>query len=203
MGSSPASVSRYASRLGAVVFSGALCVACGHSAATQYLALRPLAPAIRSDPAPADPVRIVAVRVPAWLDRLEVARPTDGAAIKVEDFERWAAPVGDLARGAVTEDLADRLPGVQVLPAGTAAPPFTRDVSLELTALEDRGATLELSGAATITDAQTGALILTLPVRAITPAPADAEDEATALNRLLAAVADQLEPVLRASRTGR
>jgi uncharacterized lipoprotein YmbA len=117
--------------------------------------------------------------------------------VVVEDFERWSAPVGDLALAALTEDLADRLGGVTVLPARAIAPPATRDVTVELTALTRRGTSLELDGAATVTDARTGALILNLPVSLRAPASAGAPGEARALDELMGELADRLAPALR------
>ncbi|MDB5480931.1 MAG: hypothetical protein JWO83_1984 [Caulobacteraceae bacterium] len=185
-------------RAAAVLSGAALGVACGHSAPTEFLTLQPVPPQVRSPSAPGDPVRVAAVHLPPWLDRLEVTRPTEGAAVVVEDFERWSAPVGDLALAALTEDLADRLAGVTVLPARAIAPPATRDVTVDLTSLTRRGTSLELDGAATVTDARTGALILSLPISLRTPASAGAPGEARALDELMGELADRLAPALRA-----
>ncbi len=187
-------------RLGpAAILSGAaLCVSCGHSAPTEFLTLRPIPPQVRSPSEPGDPVRVTAVRLPPWLDRLEVARPTEGSAVVVEDFERWSAPAGDLALAALTEDLADRLPGVTVLPASVIAPSATRDVAVDVTALTLQGTGLELEGSATVTDARTGALILNMPVRLRASASGGAPGEARALDELIGELADRLAPALRA-----
>ncbi len=100
-----------APRIAAILSVAALCAGCGHSAPTEFLTLQPVpAPALPAS-AGADPVRVVAVHVPAWLDRLQVARPTQGATVVVEDFQHWSAPVGDLMSAALTEDLTDRLAG--------------------------------------------------------------------------------------------
>jgi uncharacterized lipoprotein YmbA len=189
----------------ALVLSGtAFGVSCGHSAPTEFLTLQPVPLQVRSPSAPGDPVRVVAVHLPPWLDRLEVARPTEGAAVVVEDFERWSAPVGDLALAALTENLADRLAGVTVLPARAIAPPSTRDITVDLTALTRRGTSFELDGAATVTDARTGALLLNLPVRLQAPASAGALGEARALDEMMGELADRLAPALRAGTlTGR
>jgi uncharacterized lipoprotein YmbA len=184
-------------RVAAALSGAGLCVSCGHSAPTEYLTLRPVPPAAGVVPAVADPVRVVAVRVPPWLDRLEVARPTPGAAVVVEDFERWSAPLGELATAALTEDLAARLVGVSVLPVRAAAPAATRDVSVDLSSLTRDGAMLELHGTVTVTDARTGALILSLPVHLRAPAAADARGEASALDQLMGELADVLAPALR------
>jgi uncharacterized protein len=190
---------REIARVAAALSGAGLCASCGHSAPTEYLTLRSVPPAATMAPAVADPVRVVAVRVPPWLDRLEVARPTASATVVVEDFERWSAPLGDLAMAALTEDLADRLAGVPVLSAHAAAPAATRDVSIDFSSLSREGTMLALDGTATVTDARTGALILSLPVRLRAPAAADARSEASALDQLMGELADVLAPPLRAA----
>ena len=190
---------RGAARIAAALSSAGLCASCGHSAPTEYLTLRSVPPVADMAPTVADPVRIVAVRVPPWLDRLEVARPTASASVVVEEFERWSAPLGDLATAALTEDLADRLAGVAVLSARAAVPPATRDISVDFSSLSSEGTTLELDGIATVTDSRTGALVVSLPVRLRAPAATDARGEATALERLIGELADALAPSLRAA----
>ena len=171
----------------------ALCCSCSLSAPTEFLTLQPVAPDALSAPIRADPIRVIAVHVPPWLDRLEVARPTGGDSIAVEEFERWSAPVGDLALTALTKDLADRLTGVLVLPARAAAPPATRDVSVDLVSLVPHGGSIELDATATVTDARSGALILSLPFHLQGFAsPTDAADEALVLDRFIGQLADRL-----------
>jgi len=175
-----------------------LCSSCGHTAATHYLTLR----AVVSQTPPAQirgyAVRVIALRVPPWLDRLEVARPTETPSVVVEDFERWSAPIGDLALAVLTEDLVDRLPGMAVLPPRAPAPPATRDLSVDLESLNGHGETVELDATATVTDARTGALIISLPVHLEAPGTlTNATGEALALDRLMGQLADRLARELR------
>ena len=180
----------------------ALCGSCGHTAPTEFLTLRAVPSETRPAPIREDPVRVIALRAPSWLDRLEVARPTETPSLVVEDFERWSAPIGDLALAALTEDLADRLPGVAVLPARAPAPPTTRDLSVDLVSLTGHGETVELNATATLTDARTGALIMSLPVRLETPGTlSSATKEALALDRLMGQLADRLAAELRGAQS--
>lgn len=175
-----------------------LCGSCGHSAPTEFLTLQAIPAETQPAPIGGNPVRVIAVRVPPWLDRLEVAHPTGTPSVVVEDFKRWSAPVGDLALSALTEDLAYRLPGVAVLPARTPPPPATRDLSIDLASLSGHGEAVELDAMATVTDARTGALIMSMPVRVEAPGTlANATGEALALDGLMARLADRLAPELR------
>lgn len=63
---------------------------------------------------------VPAVHVPAILDRAEFVHQVSAGAAKVDDFARWAAPLGILTRDVLVRDLAARLPEGSVLPPGTA-----------------------------------------------------------------------------------
>ena len=69
-------------------------------------------------------LRVRAVHIPDALDRAELASEPHAGIIAVNDFAHWAAPLGRLARAALSEDLAARLSAGAVatpeapLPAG-------------------------------------------------------------------------------------
>lgn len=175
-----------------------LLAACGHSAPTRFYALDPHGP-----PPPlvfvakADPVRVLAVRVPPQLDRLEVAREAAGGAVQVDDLNRWSAPLGDLARNVFSEDLADRLPGVEILPARARALDKTRDLTVEILSLRRQETGFELSAMLEVADAATGRILNSQTVRVFVASnPSDAAAEAKALSSLLAKLADLISPRL-------
>lgn len=94
-----------------------LVAACGHSPQTQFLTLEPTpAPgAIAGYRGPT--IRLPVVHIPPALDRDEFAQQASPGEIKVDDFVRWSAPLGMLARNTLILDLAARLP------AGAMSPP--------------------------------------------------------------------------------
>jgi uncharacterized lipoprotein YmbA len=65
------------------------------------------------------PIAVPAVHLPATLDRAEFVRQESAGEVKVDDFARWTAPLGLLARDALVRDLTARLPAGSVLPPGT------------------------------------------------------------------------------------
>jgi uncharacterized lipoprotein YmbA len=69
------------------------------------------------------PIAIPAVHVPAALDRVEFVRQVSAGELKVDDFARWSAPLGTLARDALVRDLTARLPAGAVLPPGATGSP--------------------------------------------------------------------------------
>jgi uncharacterized lipoprotein YmbA len=129
------------------------------------------------------------------LDRLEVARQIQPAVVQVDDLARWSAPLGDLARDALAQDLADRLPGVAILPGRSNAPAGALDLTVEILSLRHAGRAFELDATVELVDAHSGAIVDQQHVRLSAAAErTDATAEAEALSRLLAALADRISP---------
>jgi uncharacterized lipoprotein YmbA len=66
------------------------------------------------------PISVPAVHLPATLDRAEFIHQETAGEVKVDDFARWTAPLGLLARDTLVRDLTARLPAGSVLPPGTS-----------------------------------------------------------------------------------
>ena len=184
----------------AAAVSALLLASCGHSPPTRFYTLDPRPPAASGlRVSGTGPVRILAVRVPPMLDRLEVARQIQPAVVQVDDLARWSAPLGDLARDALAQDLAERLPGVAILPARSSAPAGARDLTVEILSLRHADRAFELDATFELADAASGAIVDQQHVRLSAAAErTDAAAEAEALSRLLAALADRISPRLAA-----
>jgi uncharacterized lipoprotein YmbA len=182
----------------AAAVSALLLASCGHSAPTRFYTLDARPPAASGPRVPGTgPVRILAVRVPPMLDRLEVARQIQPAVVQVDDLARWSAPLGDLARDALAQDLADRLPGVVILPARSSAPAGARDLTVEILSLRHADQAFELDATVELADAATGVILDHQRVRlSAASGRSDAAAEAEALTRLLADLADRISPRL-------
>jgi uncharacterized lipoprotein YmbA len=61
------------------------------------------------------PLQVDAVHIPAVLDRVELVQEIGGDEVKVSENDHWAAPLGELMRRALTQDLAARLPDGAVI----------------------------------------------------------------------------------------
>jgi uncharacterized protein len=98
-----------------------LLAACGHSPPTQFLTLDPTpgtgAGAGYRGPA----IRVPAVRIPPALDREEFVQRVSPGELKVDDFVRWSASLGMLARNTLILDLSSRLPPGKVSPPDAPA----------------------------------------------------------------------------------
>jgi hypothetical protein len=117
--------------------------------------------------------------------------------VQVDDLNRWSAPLGDLARNVLSEDLADRLPGVEILPARAPASDKTRDLTVEILSLRRLEAGFELSATLEVADAPTGRILDSQTARVFVASnSSDAAAEAKALSSLLAKLADLISPRL-------
>lgn len=56
------------------------------------------------------PMRVDSVHLPPSLDRLEIITDLARGEKKINELDHWSAPLGQLARQTLTEDLAVRLP---------------------------------------------------------------------------------------------
>lgn len=108
--------------------------ACGGSPKTHFYTLdavpaaQPAEHAARSDV----PVTVGRVELPGTLDRLSIVTRGDRNQVAVSDQDRWAAPLDELVRRALTDDLRMRLPPDSVLAPGDSAPNGTRSVALNV-----------------------------------------------------------------------
>jgi uncharacterized lipoprotein YmbA len=108
-----------ASRPIPILIAGALILAaCGHSPPSRFFTLDAAPPAHPArTQAPVAPVQLDAVHIPAAVDRLEMVTETGPARVQISGQDRWAAPLGEMMRRTLAQDLASRLPrGAFVFP---------------------------------------------------------------------------------------
>jgi uncharacterized protein len=180
-------------RRGLPPLAGALWLAgCGHSAPTRVFTLA----AVPSQTAPlayaGPPFRVDAVHFPPAFDRVEVVRQTGAEQLQIDDLDHWGASPGDLARTAITQDLAARLPAGAVIYPDSPKPPSAAGLVVDVLAFQrtDQGYVLDASwsrsGPSPDAPRVGGQVRLTDP----DAGPGDAAGEAAALGRLLGQLAD-------------
>jgi uncharacterized lipoprotein YmbA len=118
--------------------------ACGSSAPAQFYALRSVAPAAGVRSASALPIRIAHVEVPSALDRPEIVREQEGNQLKIDDLSHWAAPLGQLMRTALVEDMIKRLPNGLIVPAEAPKPAGVIEISVEIVAIHETANSLSI-----------------------------------------------------------
>ena len=95
----------------------AVAVALGgcRSASTRIYALAPAAPASHIDVYHAPALRVDTLNVPASWDRIEILKLSAAGTLQISDFDHWAAPLAQMARQALSDDLDQRLPSGSVI----------------------------------------------------------------------------------------
>jgi uncharacterized lipoprotein YmbA len=93
----------------AVAFGGC------RSASTRIYPLAPAAPASHIDVYHAPALRVDTLNVPAPWDRIEILKRSADGSLQISDFDHWAAPLAQMAKQALSDDLDQRLPPGSVI----------------------------------------------------------------------------------------
>ncbi len=142
--------------LGAFAAGLSLLAGCAQSPPTRFFTLDALAPSAPSTAA-GPLIRVDHVTVPAVMDRPEMVREQGGERLKVDDFSHWGAPLGDLMRAALVEDLTARSPTGRVLPAGSPKVSDEADIVVEVAAVHERPGAVVLEVNWTMIEPSSGA----------------------------------------------
>jgi uncharacterized lipoprotein YmbA len=191
--------------LSAATFSTAILAlaACSHSPDTVFYTLEPHDPAsgARDDAYRGPAIQVDSVRLPAVLDRPELIRSTGPNTMEVDDFARWAAPVGEMAQRVLTQDLAARLPNDAVVYPGAPKPAATAALTVDVLDFEvsEGRATLDVNWVLTpASDAAShAAQALRRTLHLVAPATSGSKGSADGLSRLMAALADSIVEQLK------
>jgi uncharacterized protein len=99
------------------VIGCAFAVALGacHSAQTRIYSLDPAVPATRMDTYQSPALRVDTVNVPASWDRIEILSVSAAGKLQINDFDHWSAPLAQIARQTLSDDLDQRLPSGSVV----------------------------------------------------------------------------------------
>jgi uncharacterized protein len=110
---------------------GLVLTAC-HSAPTRFFALDSVAPSSAAVAYHGPAIRVDVVHLPPTLDRIEVVAETTPGELRISDFDHWSAPLGQLARQALSADLVRRLPPGQVIFPHLAKPEGALGISVDV-----------------------------------------------------------------------
>ncbi len=188
--------------LGAVTLALA---ACGHSPPTRYFSLDAVPPpGAPLATASMTPVQLGAVRVPAALDRPEIVAQDSAHRLTVRENDRWGAPLGQMMRRALAQDLLARLPGGTFVLPDAPAPDGARGIVvtvLDLRANANTDGRLTLEGSWTLTAGQPARAVTTQAVSLSEPMTgSDSTAIADALSRVLGQLADRIALALATQR---
>src|SRR5581483_1764557 len=144
------------------------------------------------------PIQVVAVHVPPSLDRLELVARTGPNSVRIDDGDRWSAPLADMARSVLAQDLAARLPAGAVVMPDAPMPPGTQRLVVTMAQFgldADGAARLVASWSLLTGDDDTVALRRQVALTAA-PAQSGAAGDAAAMSALLGQLADRVVDAL-------
>jgi uncharacterized lipoprotein YmbA len=99
------------------------------------------------------PFRVDVVHIPATLDRPELVRDAGGGRFTVSDNDHWAAPVGELLRQVLTQDLAAQFPGQTVVYPDSPKPPGASGLVIDILAVSTTADGVEMQASWTLVPA--------------------------------------------------
>jgi len=124
-----------------------LLAACASSPPVQFFALGPVATADHPKLKSSRIVQITRVHVPPALDRQQIVRQSGPYTFEISDQHRWSAPLDELIRRVLSEDLLQLLPVGNVVLPEEPAPPGAQKVVVDILKFEaDPSGTVQFAG---------------------------------------------------------
>lgn len=176
----------------AIALASAL-TACGVSPPTHFYTLNPVPPAGATPSVAVMPVQVVVVHIPPALDREQMVRESAPNQLDVSDQDRWAAPLGEMMRRVLTQDLAQRLSKGAVILPQQPAPPDVRKIVVDVLQFERQASgVVKFDGSWSLLGADVHMPIATHHVHLSENAGASSAAQAQAMSRILGRIADQI-----------
>jgi uncharacterized lipoprotein YmbA len=183
-------------RLAAAVVLSTSLLGCPSSPASHFYTLSAV-PATSGAHSASSPVQVAAVHIPPSLDRRQMVSLTSANTVQISETNRWSAPLDEMVRKVLAEDLVARLPAGQLILPGSPAPSGARSLVVTITELgAGPGGDVKLTGSWSLLGADSGALIRERNI-AIDAGPAtSAEATAAAMSRAIGQLADEIASAL-------
>jgi uncharacterized lipoprotein YmbA len=172
---------------------------CGSSPKTAFFTLTPVPPETgKATAAIKAPVTVAAVNLPPSLDRSEMVRRTGATTVDIDSAARWTAPLADMTRTVLSQDLAARLPKEKLILPDSPAPQNTAQIVVtiaEFGPAAESGTTLQ--GSWSLVKGVPAKPVLQRDFDLDTDASAvDGSSQAAAMSRRLARLADNIAAAL-------
>ncbi len=176
----------------AALVCAAVLTAC-HSAPTRLYTLYGVAPATGRTTYAGPPLRIDAVHVPPALDRIEVVDNLAPGELEISELDHWSAPLGQVARQALSADLVARLPEGRVVFPHLGKPEGALGIAVDVLDFnsDSHGTSMQASWIVTPAGAPVRSAGGTVTLRTDQPGTG-AEATAQALSVLLGQLADRI-----------
>jgi uncharacterized lipoprotein YmbA len=187
----------------AILSAGLLLAGCGHSPPTRFYTLDAVAPAHAVSAGPRAPVQLSAVHLPPALDRPQVVTQIGPNRLHVSEQDQWGAPLDDMMRRTLAQDLLARLPAGDFVSPEAPRPTGARGLVVDVVQLQATPDRVVLQANWTLTGGASGDVELSrteqLSVELGAPAKGrDAGAQADAISRLLGELSDRIAAALAA-----
>jgi uncharacterized lipoprotein YmbA len=184
----------------AILSAGLVLSGCGHSPPTRFYTLDTVPPSrVEASAGPRAPVQLSAVHLPPALDRPQVVTQIGPGRLDVSDQEHWAAPLDEMMRRALAQNLLARLPEGVFIPPDTPRPAGARGLVVDVVQLQATPDRVVMQANWTLTGGASADALLSRTVVLSAPAAGrGAEGQAGAITRLLGDLADRIAADLAA-----
>ncbi|HLK88095.1 MAG TPA: PqiC family protein [Candidatus Binataceae bacterium] len=178
-----------------------LAVSCGSSPPTRYFTLAPIGAAQAVSDSQI-PIRMGRVNLPPRLDRNSLVEWSGPGELKISGRDRWAAPLDDMIRSTLAEDLRNRLSERVYLPGDyiPAGPCRSIDLNVRSFAAHD-GRRVELLADWEMTEGSPAAAIAGGSERI--DVPIDSDDGSEVVPAMSQALAELSDRIVRTSTVSR
>lgn len=175
---------------GIVLLAALLLCGCGSSPKTQFFVLDPVDGEHVSN---AKPIQVAAVHIPADLDRQEMVSEKAPGQLAVNDPNRWGAPFDEIVQRTLTQDLARRMPGQDVIFPDEPAPKDTLKVVVDILAFDaDPSGQVKFDGSWSLVPPGSDQAIAGHHVQLASASGADQASQVATMSKLLGTLADQI-----------
>lgn len=171
---------------------------CGSSPKTHYFALAVMPGTAREKGSIGYTVTVAAVHLPPSLDRREMVSQTGDTTVEINDQDRWAAPLDEMVRNVLSQDLLDRLPRDKVVLPEAPAPPKTTQIVVVISQFGPEARSgVTLAGSWSLLDGARSKPLLRRNMTLVSNSPTeDGVSKAAAMSQLLGQLAGQIASAL-------
>ena len=166
---------------------------CGSSPPVEFFALAPTAQPGAQVVSVATPVQIAQVHLPPSLDRKQMVRHTGAYTLEISDQHRWSAPLDEMIRQVLSQDLMELLPPGNVILPHEPAPATTRKIVVNvLEFAPDAQGTVRFEGTWSVIGPDPGESPTNRTVKLSEPAGSDTAAQVRSMSRVVERLAEQI-----------
>jgi uncharacterized protein len=183
----------------AMLSAGVVLSGCGHSPPTRFYTLDAVAASHATSAGLRAPVQLAAVHLPPALDRPQIVTQIGPGRLEVSEQDQWGAPLDEMMRRALAQDLLARLPEGAFITPDAPRPAGAQGLVVDVVQLQATPSRVFMQANWSLTGGASGAVLKSRTVELSAPAPGrNAAAQADAISRLLGELSDRIAAALAA-----